>query len=221
MAGKKTEDKNKKKKSFLGSKEMKRVYWVLGAPLVLLLFWYIYTVATVIDKTGMDELQAALKQKAVRLTKRADREGFNAVDFKNCENRVAEYGGRSKAALPELLGIPKRATKEDIIERCVLFARAVTVMEKMAHHKKHVFVCGGSMLDIAKEGAFHIKPDPQGRGAFQTIDPNSANFIKIRPGNFQIVKWWQVYNVGDGCIIVGYSKSGSPRLKPKVAPTEQ
>ncbi len=220
MAGKKTEDKNKKK-SFWRSKEMKRVYWFVGTPFVPLLLWYVYTVATVIDKTGMDELQTALKQKAARLTKRAVREGFKAVDFKNCENMVADHGGRSKAALPELLGIPRRSTKEDITDRCVSFAKAVNMMEKMAHHKKHVFVCGGSMLDIANEGTFHIKPDPQGRGAFQTIDPNSANFIKIRPGNFQIIKWWQVYNVGDGCIIVGYSKSGSPRIKPKVAPTEQ
>jgi len=108
------------------------------------------------------------------------------------------------------------ATEEDVLERCIIFAKAVRIVEKMAHHKKHVFVCDGSWLNVANMGAFHIMPDPQGRGAFQTVDANIANFVKIRPESFQIVKWWQVYNVGNGCIIVGYSKHGLPRLRPKV-----
>ncbi len=225
MAGKKPKDnpeeKKEKKKGFWRSKTKKRTYWIFGVLAVPLLLWYAYTVASIIDKAGMTELETALKQEAISLAERAISERFKAVDYKNCENMVADYGGSSDITLPELLGIPRHATKEDIIKRCVLFAKAVGVMKKTAHHKKYVFVCGGSMLDIANEGAFHIKPDRQGRGAFQTVDANNANFLKIRPGNFQIVKWWQIYNLGDGCIIVGYSKSGSPRLSPKIAPTEQ
>lgn len=218
MAGKKTKNINKKK-SFWSSKEIKRVYWILGVPAVPLLLWYFYTVATVIDKVGMTELEASLKQKATSLTERAVKEGFKLDDIEKCENSVAAYGGKSNISLPKLLGLPDNATKKDILERCVVFAKAVRAMEKMAHHKKHVFVCDGSWLDVGNEGAFHIMPDLQGRGALQTVDPNIAKFIKIRPGSSRIVKWWQIHNVGDGCIILGYSKYGSPRMRPKVTLT--
>lgn len=96
-----------------------------------------------LDETGMEELQAALKQKAVSIAERAIREWFKIDDIKSCEDTVAEYGGKTRFTLPELLGLPAVATEKEVNEHCIIFAKAVRSMELMSHHKKHVLFAEG------------------------------------------------------------------------------
>ena len=101
-------------------------------------------------------------------------------------------------------------------ERCIYYAKAVASMEKMAHHGRHAFVCGASLLDVGNDGRYYLKPDPQGRGAIQNLDPRGDKLVEIPLGTSTVISIWQVYNVGDGCIIVGLSKASAFRMSGKI-----
>ena len=82
--GKKKKKAAPKKKGFLASKEMKRVYLVLGIPIVGLLLWYAYTVVFELNKPKMTKLEAELARKARALAEKAIKEGFKPKDVDRC-----------------------------------------------------------------------------------------------------------------------------------------
>ena len=213
----KPKPKAKAKTTFLRSKEAKRVYWLFGIPIVGILIWYSYTVVFELNKPAMTKMESEMKQNIANLTERAIKEGFRAEDVDNCQNMIKEYTtpkgwNYSGAEMHQLVGLKANATKEEMDERCVYYAKAVAKMEKMSHHTRHVFVCGKSILDVGGNGRFFIKPDPKGRGLMQNFAKNRDKLIKIRKGASTVLDYWQIHNVGDGCIIVGLSKSTTFRM---------
>ena len=209
--------KQKKKASFWRSKEAKRAYWVFGIPCVLLIAWYAYTVAFELNKPAMSRMEADLKAGIANLAERALREGFRTENVDACRNMVDEYTTPkgwfySPAELFQLVGLSRDATVDEMNERCIFFAKVVAEMQKMSRHDRHVFVCGESIFDVGQEGKYYIKADPQGRGAIRKFDENAEQLLTIPKNQTAIVKNWQIYNVGDGCIIVGLSKAGVFRM---------
>jgi hypothetical protein len=209
--------KKKKKPSFWRSKEVKRVAWFLGIPIVVLMAWYAYQVTYEFNKASMKKMEASVKKGISEMAERAMKEGFKAEDVDKCKKMVEEYTTPkgwfySDAALYQLVGLSKKATQAQMNERCVYYAKAVAKMEKQSHHTRHVFVCGKSNLDVGGDGRFYIKPDPQRRGALQNFDPNNSKLINIPHGESTVLLNWQIHNVGDGCIIVGLSKAGTFRM---------
>jgi hypothetical protein len=221
MAKKPAKAKVKAKTTFWRSKEAKRVYWLFGIPVVGILVWYSYTVVFELNKPAMSKMESEMKENMSALAERAMKEGFRPEDVDNCQNMIKEYTtpkgwNYSGAEMHQLVGLKRNATKKEMDERCVYYAKAVAKMEKMSHHTRHVFVCGKSILDIGGNGRYYIKPDPKGRGAVQNFDPNRDKLMKIRKESSTVLQYWQIHNVGDGCIIVGLSKSATFRMSGKV-----
>lgn len=211
----------KKSPSFWKSKEAKRLYWVFGIPAAILVGWYAYTLAFHFDQTGMEKMEAGLKKGIANLADRALKEGFSAEEVDKCQNMMKEYTTPkgwfySDADIYELVGLPRDASQEQMNERCIYYAKAVASMENLAHHTRHAFVCGTSLLDVWGDSRYYLKPDPEGRGAIQNLDPRGERLIEIPRGASTIVSTWQIYNVGDGCIIVGLSKTSTFRMSGKI-----
>jgi hypothetical protein len=207
----------RRKRSFWKSKEAKRAYWVLGIPVMLLVGWYSYTLVFEFNKQAMTRMEAGLKQGIKNLAERARIEGFRTDDFNACQNIVDEYTTPrgwfySEAAVHQLVGLPADATEDQLTERCVLYAKSVADMEKMSHHKRHVFVCGEAYFDVGGDGKYGIRADPQGRGALQNLDTPTEEVMPIPKGKSAVLRTWQIYNFGDGCIIVGLSKTATFRM---------
>jgi len=194
-------------------------YIIFGLPLVLLLAWYFYNVAYIVDEKGMrameERIQAEIKNKLNTLRKRAKIEGFTIKDYSVCEKVADSYQGLGgdkieDAELNKLVGIPKDSTEKQREERCITYAKAVFKMEKTSHHTKHMIVCQGAEFKLGGSGGanYTIKPDPKGRGAIQNFDPRSKKLVKIRKGGTTLLHQWHIYNMGDGCIVIGLSKAG-------------
>ena len=115
------------------------------------------------------------------------------------------------AELYQLVGLPKNSTEKQLQARCIYYAKAVAAMQKMSHHTRHVFVCGESIFDIG-QGQYYIKADPSGRGMVTRFSNKGETKVPIKPGRATVLKQWQIFNVGDGCIIVGLSKSGAFKM---------
>jgi len=215
--------KNKKKQtqSLWTSGPLKTLYVLLGIPLVLLMGWYAYTVAFQYHETEMTQMKKDLKKQAKALAseaagvaERALREGFKKEEFDNCRAMVRQYETpqgwvMTDAKLHELVGLPRGASKQMMDERCVYFAKVVASMERVSHHNRHVFVCGKSLFEIAGGKKYYIRADPKGKGAIQNLTNNKDNAIPIAPGKAVVFNHWQLFNVGDGCLVVGLSKSGT------------
>ncbi len=205
--------------SIFKSKPAIIAYVVFGFPAIALLLWYFYNVAHFVDKEGMESmeanLQAKLESQLAKLKKRAKVEGFRLADYDACKNIQDSYTtpkgyNFADADINQLVGISSEATDDQRSERCVTIAKSVYKMEKTSHHTKHVTVCAGGRFQIGGAGVtnYWIKPDPKGRGALQNFNPRNKQLVRIRKGNSTILSQWQIYNMGDGCIIVGLSKSG-------------
>lgn len=210
----------KKKGGFLKSKEMKRVYLVMGLPILGLLAWYAYTVVFELNKPKMTQLEAELARKAKALAQRAIKEGFRPSDVDRCKRMIEEYTTPrgwtyTDADIYQLVGLPKTSTDQQMQARCIYYAKAVAAMQKISHHTRHVFVCGDSIFDIGK-GQYYIKADPTGKGFVSRFSNKGEQLTPIRPGTSTVLKQWQIYNVGDGCIIVGLSKSGTFKMSGNV-----
>lgn len=207
--------------SFWRSKEAKRAYWVFGIPVILVLGWYSYTLVFEFNKPAMTRMEADLKQSIKNLAERARLEGFRTDDVNRCQNIVEDYTTPrgwfySKAAVHQLIGLPANATQDQMNERCIQYAKAVTEMLKMSHHKRHVFVCGDSYFDVGGDGKYGISADPRGRGALQNLDQPTKELVSIPKGRSAILRNWQIHNFGDGCIIVGLSKAATFRMSGEV-----
>lgn len=221
------EKKEKKVKgSFWKSKAAIRSYMVFGLPIIGLLGWYAYTVVFELNKPEMEkfeaDLAASVKKQYRELHQKAADLGFRVEDYNACQNVIDEYTtpkgwNYSDADINELVGLPKSATKEHVDERCVTFAKAVRKMEKFAHHTSHIPVCGGAVLQANKRGTQRIMADPEGRGALENINTGKNQLIPIKPGKSTVFKLWQIHNMGDGCIIIGMSKSGMFRMSGHIA----
>ncbi len=210
----------KKRRPFWQSPEAKRAYFVLGSPLVLLVIWYLYILATEVGNAP--KINANLNLDFFNLPEIARKEGFNPDDFTKCQHIVDEYTTTkgafyAKETVHQLLGLPANATQAQFNERCIYFAKTVKGMRKISLHIRHVFVCGESVLNITGPGGFFIKPDPSGRGALQNIKSSGGELLKIGKGISSVLESWHLFNVGDGCLIVGLSKAGVFRMSASVS----
>lgn len=210
MAEEKKTEKSKKKESFWRSKAAKRAILVFGLPIIGILAWYAYTVTYELNKPAMSKFEAEMIDKVKIMTEKAIKEGFMVKDVTACQKMIDEYTTPkgwtyTDAALYELVGLPKMTSKEKLEERCIFYAKAVVEMEKLSHHTRHVFVCGESHFEIGKSGNHYIMADPGGQGAIEHVAADTL--IPIPVGKSKVHTLWQLYNVGDGCIIVGLSKS--------------
>ena len=179
-------------------------------PVFGLVGWYVLTVTE--SERAAKDLLAQAQSSANKLVERAIHEGFSVADFDKCKKMESHF----KTALNfdfddksrrKLIGLPADASDEDMQERCVIFAKSVATMEKIAHHDRHVFVCPGSTFN-ADSGAYQLIPDIEGRGVIE-IDTGVETFIAIKPHRFILREIWQVYNVGDGCLVIGMSRKGN------------
>ncbi len=192
---------------------------LVGLPLLVFLGWYVLTV--VLDVSGSSQTaegmivkQVSKAQEAIRkgLVERANKEGFNVDNVEGCAQIKDQYRVPlgyvfGDFSLSQLVGLPKTATDEQVQERCIVFAKVVERMEKLAHHDRHVFVCVGGQFTTDEAGRYMMIPDPQGRGVIESVN-GVKSLVKIARGAHILLRQWQVFNLGDGCIVVGMSKVG-------------
>tara|TARA_B100000579_G_C22757478_1_gene817175 strand:- start:110 stop:787 length:678 start_codon:yes stop_codon:yes gene_type:complete len=139
---------------------------------------------------------------------RSKDEGFEISQVEICKLMKDEYqGDLGDFTTPKIIGLTRRATDEEIQERCVVFAKVVQRMEDLAHHDRHVFMCPGAQFTLDEVGTYILSPDPKGRGAIEFIN-GKKNLIRIVPHSHTLLKQWQLYNMGDGCIVIGISSPG-------------
>lgn len=205
---------------------------LVGLPLVGFLGWYVLTVILDVSgsKTtaeGMIAAQVKSAQESIKksLKARATKEGFDVQQVEGCSQIQDQYRVPlgyvfTEFSLNQLLGLPRMATDKQVQERCIIFAKVVKRMEKLAHHDRHVFVCPGGQFTTDETGRYLLEPDPKGRGVVEIIN-GAKNFIEIARHAHILLRQWQVYNLGDGCVVIGMSKvgvfnfSGAVKLKPQ------
>jgi hypothetical protein len=211
----------RQRRSFWRSREAKRLYWLLGIPASVLLGWYAYTVVYELNKPAMTRLESVLTKghrvASAPIDRPAHEEEYRPEEVDRCRNMIQEYTTPkgwfyADADIYELVGLPRESTRTQLNERCIYYAKAVARMESMAHHIRHAYVCRDSMLDISGNARHYIKADPHGRGAIRNFDAAGDTLVEIPKGGTTVIKSWQVYNVGDGCIIVGLSKASPFRM---------
>ncbi|NQV45396.1 MAG: hypothetical protein HQ501_10850 [Rhodospirillales bacterium] len=188
-------------------------------PLTIFLGWYVLTVVLKVSGSsqtaeGMVAKQVVSAKDALKkkLKERADKEGFDVDNVFGCAQIEDQYRVPlgfvyTDFTTRQLVGLPKTATETQVHERCIGFAKVVERMEKMSHHDRHVFVCEGAQFTTDEAGRYMLVPDPKGRGIIEVIG-GKKNLIKMVPHSQVLIKQWQVYNIGDGCVVVGMSKAG-------------
>ncbi len=198
----------------------KSFFWALILILVLpatgLLGWYAYQVMGHVAKdtqAALDKKATELAAKANAFAKRAAREGFMVSDFDACAQIKEQYRIPAGIVYTEftqrqLVGLSKFASDEQVAERCVQFAKAVARMETQAHHARHVYVCQKAQFNADKSGRFFLTSDPDGKGVIEHLG-GGQRLYPIPKDQSILLRGWQVYNQGDGCIIIGMSKSGT------------
>ena len=216
--------KKAKKSAEGGKKKLPRSFTLtliglIFVPLTIFIGWYVLTVVLKVSGSsqtaeGMVTQQVISAKDAIKkkLKDRADKEGFDVDNVLGCASIEDQYRVPlgfvfTKYTTRQLVGLPKTATDEQVQERCVLFAKVVERMEKMSHHDRHVFVCDGAQFTTDEAGRYMIVPDPEGRGVIEVIG-GKKYMVKMAPHSQTLVKQWQIYNIGDGCMVVGMSKAG-------------
>src|SRR5690606_32817488 len=101
----------------------------------------------------------------------------------------------------------KFASDDQVKERCVQFAKAVAKMQQMSHHTRHVYICQTAQFAVDKAGNYFLTADPQGRGVVENFG-SQAKLTPIGKDQSILLRGWQIYNQGDGCLIIGMSKTG-------------
>lgn len=211
----------KKKKS--GKKGMGAGFYItlfvlVVVPVVGILGWYALEVSKT-EKAAKSMFEKAQASLAEQISKRASKEGFRTDDFNECENLSAHFKtgfgyDLSDSKRRQLLGLSTDATEEEERERCVVFAKVVAKMERLAHHDRHLFVCQGAEFS-AENGAYKLRPDANGRGVIE-IDTGKEKLIPIQKYSSLLLEVWQIFNLGDGCLVVGMSKSVGIQYSGKV-----
>lgn len=208
--GKKNGKKGMPKSFFWG------VILIFVVPLVGLMGWYAYQVLGHVaqdQQAALDKQAKALASKANKFAKRAAKEGFKVQDFDACAQIKEQYRIPAGVVYTEftqrqLVGLSKFASDEQVTERCIQFAKAVAYMERLSHHARHVYVCRKAQFNADKSGRYFLTADPDGKGVIENLGKIST-LQPIPKGQSILLRGWQVYNQGDGCIIIGMSKSGT------------
>jgi len=213
---------------------MKRLYTLLGIILFLMLGAYGYTLLTEYKSEEMEAMEKAVRKKAkalageaAALAERAIREGFKPEEVKNCRNVVTQYQTpdgweQTDRKVNMLIGIRASSSHQDMEERCIYFAKVVAAMERVSHHERHVFVCGESTFNVSGAAKLEIRPDPKGRGVIHNMEGKRDDLLLIKPGRSTVLQHWQLFNVGDGCMVVGMSRSaGTLKMSGSVARVEE
>ena len=218
---KRKKPKPQEKGGFWNSNAAIRAYVVLGVPVVLLLSWYAYTVVFEFNKPEMKKFESEMASTIKDIATRAIKEGFQTKNVNVCQNMIDQYAtpagsSYTSETLHTLVGLPVTASKDELSERCVDFAKAVAEMEKMSHHSRHVIVCGESIFEADSSYKYYIMADPGGGGAIENVSTGKDRLIEIPRGESTVFNMWQLYNFDDQCIIVGLSRTGIFRLSGKV-----
>lgn len=206
---------NGKKRKGLGKGFWIGIFLVFVAPALGLLGWYAYQVLGHVAKESQEALdkhaQELAKQTAA-FANRAAREGFRVQDFDACAKIREQYKIPAGVVYTEftqrqLVGLSKFASDEQVKERCVQFAKAVAKMQQMSHHTRHVYICQTAQFAVDKAGNYFLTADPQGRGVVENFGSN-AKLTPIGKDQSILLRGWQIFNQGDGCLIIGMSKTG-------------
>lgn len=226
----KEEDEGKKKGKLPKSFIYASIFLVI-IPLVIFLAWYVLTV--VLEVSGSQQTAESMVAQQVekarqavknQIIERAKAENFTVEDFDSCtaiedQYRIPIGVVYTEFTEKQLLGLPADATDVQMRERCVIFAKVVKEMQKLAHHDRHVFVCQGAEFSTDESGQYKLLADPSGRGVIQQLQ-GQQQLTQIQRGAHTLVRNWQVFNLGDGCIVVGMSKSGLFSMSGSVRLTE-
>ena len=184
--------------------------------MVGLIGWYAYTVLGVVSpesQAALDKKAAELAKGVTDLAKRSETEGFRVEHYDACDQIRDQYRIPIGVVYTEftqrqLVGLPKTASDRQVKERCVQFAKAVVKMEKMSHHIRHVYLCQKAQFNADPSGKYFLTADPKGRGVTENRY-GASKFTPIPQGEFILMRGWQIYNQGDGCLIIGLPKSGT------------
>jgi len=221
---KKSTKKNTGESTEEGKKRLPRsfkltLFGLVVIPLTIFLGWYLLTVVLKVSGSsqtaeGMVANQVVSAKDALKnkLMERANKEGFDVDNVFGCAQIEDQYRVPlgfvyTDFTTRQLVGLPKSATDAQVHERCIVFAKVVERMEEMSHHDRHVFVCEGAQFTTDEAGRYMLISDPKGRGVIEVIG-GKKNLINMAPHSQALVKQWQVYNIGDGCVVVGMSKAG-------------
>jgi len=192
----------------------------IGLPIAGLETWYIVTAtlevsgsklsASEMVKENISKARFAMRNK---MAEQAKLEGFQIEDVDKCTEIEDQYMLPQGVVFTDLtkrqlVGLPPTATLKEVNARCIIFAKVVMRMEKLSHHDRHVFVCQGASFSNDESGRFTIIADPKGRGVIESFGGNKK-LIKIPRGSHALVREWQIFNLGDGCVIIGLSKNGA------------
>ena len=213
---------------------MKRLYIMLGGMLFLMLLAYGYTVLSEYKSAEMEAMEKALAKKAkalageaAALAERALREGFKPEEVQNCLNVVSQYQTpkdwkQTDRKVNLLIGIRASSSHDAMEERCIYFAKVDAAMERVSHHERHVFVCGESTFNVSGAASLKVRPDPRGRGVIHNLGGKPGELLTIKPGLSTVLHHWQLFNAGDGCIVVGMSRTaGTLKMSGRVARVEE
>jgi hypothetical protein len=192
----------------------------LGVPVVGLLGWYALSAGLHVSGSSssaedlvMKNVASAQQAVADQISARANTEGFQLGDFDQCsaiedQYKIAQGYVFTEFSRRELVGLKKTATDEEVQERCVIFAKVVARMEQLAHHDRHVFVCQGAEFTTDNSGKYKLIADPKGTGVLE-VKNGVKTLLPIKQYRHILVGSWQVFNLGDGCVVIGMSKTGT------------
>lgn len=216
-AGKgKGKGKGNGKKKGLGKGFVWGVVLLFVLPATGLLGWYAYQVLGHVaqdSQAALDRKAKEMAAKANKFARRAAKEGFKVADFDACAQIKEQYRIPAGIVYTEftqrqLVGLSKFASDEEVTERCIQFAKAVAYMERMSHHARHVYVCQKAQFNADKSGRYFLTSDANGKGVIEHLG-GAQKLHPIPAGQAILLRGWQIFNQGDGCIIVGMSKSGT------------
>lgn len=200
--------------------------FVFVLPAIGLIVWYVMTVSLAVSGLDMSakELIASRVEKAReamrdKILERSIREGFSMNKVDSCSQIDEQYRFPQGVVytIRQLLGLPKTATNKQIRERCIIFAKIVARMENLAHHDRHVFVCEGTYFSPDTSGNYLLYVDKKRRGVVESFG-GRKKLITIPRGSHKLVHQWQVFNVGDGCLVIGQSNVGIFSMSDTVQP---
>ena len=180
---------------------------LLILPGIAIIVWYVLPVTDAEKATA--ELLEQARVAAIAIAERAAAEGFLVDDFDECGKLGDHFKtgvgiDLSQKARRRLLGLSTKASADQELERCVVFAKVVSAMERLAHHDRHTFVCQGAEI-VSEDGAYKIRPEENGRGVIE-LDVGAKRFIPIPKYKHILIEGWQLFNMGDGCLVAGMSR---------------
>ncbi len=165
------------------------------------------------EEAMANEFKKAQEALRAKIVERANEEGFQVDSFDACDAIEDQYRLPSGYVFTDftrrqLVGLKPTATEEQVRERCVIFAKVVARMQKLAHHDRYVFVCEGAEFKTDEAGKYRLIADENGKGVIE-VKAGLRKLVPIRRHSHILIGTWQVYNLGDGCVVIGMSKSGT------------